>query len=452
MTFKHTVLFSAILAASIGMAGCSSSSSNSSAADVTARITGFGSVYLNGVEYETAGTSIVIDGVPGTEADLEVGMLVTLHGSDDGTHGNATNISFNDNLEGFVMQNDANGLVVMGYTIIVDNQTNLDGLTDIASLVVGDVVEVSGYPDGAGNIHATYIEKDTNYTAGDEVEVKGLVSNITDTTFDIAGLTINYATADTTDAPNLANGMFVEVKGDAAPVANVFTATKVENEEHDVDGDHGDELEVEGLIAAIDTTSTPNSITIGDQTFTLPAGFDLGDFTVGDMVELEIKVVGGDLIVSEIEDEDHDDDNPGKIEIEAAVTATDTVNNTISLTGLTVSVNPSTTIMIDYSAADEHFFNLGSIQVDDRVEVDAIPDGLGGYVAISIERQPTSTSTIVELEGPVVDGVFSIAGITMDMATNSIDMSVLAASGITKAHVNGTYSAGVLTVTSLAVE
>ncbi|MDH5424488.1 MAG: DUF5666 domain-containing protein [Gammaproteobacteria bacterium] len=454
MTFKHTGLFSALLAASMGMAGCSGSGTTSSAADVTGRITGFGSVYVNGVEYETAGTNIVIDGVPATEADLAVGMLVTLNGSDNGSNGNATSISFNDNLEGAVTQTVAGGgLQVMGYNITANTLINFDNMTDtngdnvitLDDLLLGDIVEISGYSDGLGGIQATYIEINP---AGGELEVKGVVANLTATTFTIGSMTVDYSSANPADVTILTDGMFVEVKGDTAPVGNIFTATKVEVEEHDVDGNDGDELEVEGLIAAIDINSTPNTITIGDQSFNLPAGFDLGNFAVGDMVELEINVVGTELVVSEIEDEDHDDDNPGKIEAEASVTSTDTVNNTISLAGLTISVNPNTTIMIDYSALSEHYFNLGSIQAGDRVEVKAIPDGQGGYVAISIERQPTSTSTTVELEGPVVNGVLSFPGITLDLS--AVDTSVLTSAS--KAHVNGSFAAGTLTVTSLEAE
>lgn len=440
MKMKVTSLYAAMFSAMIGVAGCSSDGdTTSSAANVRGTITGFGSVYVNGVEYETDGATITIDGVPATEAHLSVGMLVTIAGSDDGTNGNATSISFNDELEGVVTQNDPGSLVVMGYNIITDNTTNLDGFTDIATLVVGDEVEISGFPDGNGNIVATYIERKGTYVDGNEIEVKGVVAALTADTFTIGSMTVNFATADISDAPNLAEGMYVEVKGESAPVANIFTATKVELEDNDIDSDEGEEIEVEGILAAIDDTT----VTIGNDTYSLAADAEIDDVAIGDMVELEMEMVNGEILVKEVEKEDADDDHPNKIEVEAIATATDTTNNTITLAGLTITVNPNTTVMLDNSSNDghgEHYFNLGSVvEGVDRIEVEAAPDGNGGYAAISIERV-NSTSTTVELEGPaLVDGVsgtITIAGITLDVTTNGIDTSMI--TGSNKVHVNGT--------------
>jgi len=434
MKFKRNTLTAAILSAMIGVAGCSSSDDNptasTSTANVSGIITGFGSVYVDGVEFETNGTSITIDGVQATEADLRVGMRVHIEGSDDGRNGNATSISFEDEVEGVVTQTVAGGgLQVMGLTITTDTTTHLDGLTDISSLAVGDEVEISGYPDGSGGVHATYIELEGSYNGSDEIEVKGTVANLTATTFDIGSMTVDFSGADMSEAGTLVGGEYVEVKAETAPdaVTGILTATKVELEDdgsYGVDGDEGEELEVEGMITAIDTVSTPNTITVNGQTFDVPAGIDISGFAEGDKIDLDIEIVGGVATIHEIEDESHDDDHPGKIEVEAVVDATDTVNNTITLGGVTISVDPAKVLMIDYSATPEHFFNLGSIvEGTDRVEVEAIPNPAGdGYIAISIEREAASSDTYVELEGPVSvsnDGLtdtYSVAGITVDLS------------------------------------
>lgn len=432
MKIKYTGLYAAMITAMIGVAGCSSNGSDTSAANVTGRITGFGSVYVNGVEYETNGTSVTIDGAPASESDLHVGMLVNVTGSDDGTHGDAISIEFDDDLEGVVTQTEAGGgLVVMGHSITVDNSTNLDGFADILDLVVGDEVEVSGYPDGNGGIHATYIELEGTYNGTDEIEVKGVIAALDTTamTFTIGSMIVDYSTATSVDA-GLADGVYVEVKAESAPTAGTLVATKVELEdggEYGVDGDDGEDLEVEGLITAISDTT----ITVNGQTFDIPAGIDASGFSIGDMVDLDIEVVAGELVITEIEDEGFDDDVAGKIEVEAIVSATDTVNNTITLGGVTISVDPAQTIMMDHSDTPDAFFNLGSINTDttngpaDRIEVEAIPNADGtGYIAISIERT-SDTSTVIELEGPVsIDaGTMSIAGVTLD--TTSILAAIL---------------------------
>ena len=44
-------------------------------------ITGLSSVKLNGQEYQTPNTSFTVDGQPGAENDLKLGMVVTVNGS-----------------------------------------------------------------------------------------------------------------------------------------------------------------------------------------------------------------------------------------------------------------------------------------------------------------------------------------------------------------------------------
>ena len=471
MKIKYTGLYAAMITAMIGVAGCSSSTTDtSSAANSTGIITGFGSVYVDGVEYETNGTTVTIDGVPASEADLHVGMLVNVTGSDDGVNGDAVSIEFNDELEGLVTANDlTNGLVVMGYSITVDNSTNFDGFTDITTISVGSSVEVSGYPDGKGGIHATYIELEDTYADGDELEVKGVITSIIDANSFVIDttLTVDHSSADVSEAGTLAVGLYVEVKSTTAPDATtgILAATKVELEdggEYGVDGDNGEELEVEGLITALDTASTPNTITVNGQTFDVPTTIDVTGFVVGDMIDLDIDVVGTDLIITEVEEDGLDDDVAGKIEVEATVTATNTVTNTITLGGVTITVDPAQTIMLDHSANPEQFFNLGSINTDttngltaDRVEVEAIPNAAGdGYIAISVERT-SETSPTVELEGPATvdatSGEISVAGVTLDVTTNAV--SVAGIDTDTEIHANGELdSSGNLVVTVIELE
>lgn len=473
MKIKYTGLYAAMITAMIGVAGCSSSSTDtSSAANVTGRITGFGSVYVDGVEYETNGTTVTIDGEPSSDSDLRVGMLVTVTGSDDGTNGDAVSIEFDDDLEGVVTQTVAGGgLIVMGQSITVDNSTNLEGFTDTntdgvidtADLTVGDEVEISGYPDGNGGIHATYIELEGTYNGTDEIEVKGVVTALDPTTmtFVLGLLTVDYSAATSVDA-GLADGVYVEVKANSAPNAGTLVATKVELEdggEYGVDGDEGEELEVEGLITALDTTSTPNTITVNGQTFDVPAGIDVSSFSVGDMIDLDIHVVAGELVITDIEDEGFDDDVPGKIEVEAIVSATDTTNNTITLGGVTISVDPAQTIMLDHSDTPDAFFNLGSINTGlaaDRIEVEAIPNAAGdGYIALSIERT-NETSTTVELEGPVtidpISGAMSIAGVSLDITSLTAPVPTGIVDG-DELHANGALDgSGNLVVTVIELE
>src|SRR5258707_757124 len=59
-------------------------------------ITGFGSVFVNGVEYITSNAQILIDHQAGAEAQLHPGQIVTVKGNvnADGVTGTATEVSF----------------------------------------------------------------------------------------------------------------------------------------------------------------------------------------------------------------------------------------------------------------------------------------------------------------------------------------------------------------------
>ncbi len=65
-------------------------------------ITGFGSVYVNGVKFETDSATFDVDGTSGTQDDLAIGMVVKVNGSinADGVTGTASSISFDDELQG----------------------------------------------------------------------------------------------------------------------------------------------------------------------------------------------------------------------------------------------------------------------------------------------------------------------------------------------------------------
>ena len=216
-TMKRTSLAAVMATIFAGLTACggggggstASSGSYTPSSTVQGVITNFGSVWIDGVEYETNGAEIIIDGRPGTEDDLDVGMYVTLTGSADGASGQAVSIEFDDDIEGVVESVDAatGTLRVMGQNVVVDANTVIesdDGLAvavaDLSDLAQDHVVEVSGYNDGQGNILATRIElkaRDldeyrTRKGESAEIEVKGVVSNVDpdNRTFKLGGLTV----------------------------------------------------------------------------------------------------------------------------------------------------------------------------------------------------------------------------------------------------------------------
>jgi len=179
-------------------------------------ITAFGSVWVNGVEYDTSNTNFKTDDNPnggGRQDELRVGMVVRVDGSISAK--TAATITEDDAVKGLVEQViDANRMVVMGQTLQIDSTTRFDnGVVP----VVGDRVEVHGLIAGDGVIAAGYIEKKTTAPTP-PFAVKGIVKN-QDTaaqTFQVGTLTVQYAGATVGDMPAGSwNGLQVDIKGSA---------------------------------------------------------------------------------------------------------------------------------------------------------------------------------------------------------------------------------------------
>jgi hypothetical protein len=94
---------------SLSLAACGSSGGSgdttpvpppsSTAKSAVGMITGFGSIYVNGVEYDTNGASYDVDDASASDdSALAVGMVVKVQGSvnADGRTGSASSVSYDD--------------------------------------------------------------------------------------------------------------------------------------------------------------------------------------------------------------------------------------------------------------------------------------------------------------------------------------------------------------------
>ena len=108
----NTLLTKSALSAAIALTlvACGGSGSSGGVAGIggsgfisSGSVTGFGSVFVNGVKFETGSATFDIDDSgSGSQDDLAIGMVVKVNGSinDDGVTGTATSISFDDELQG----------------------------------------------------------------------------------------------------------------------------------------------------------------------------------------------------------------------------------------------------------------------------------------------------------------------------------------------------------------
>lgn len=342
---------------------------------VVGTITGFGSIFVNGVEFDTSGASFTVDDNPGAESDLAVGQIVTVTGTlaEDGTTGTADQVRFDNQVEGAITSIDlaASQIVVLGQVIVIDGSTIFDDRfadPSLAGLSVGDLVEVSGFPNADGAIVASRIEP---MGAGGDLEVRGTVSNhdAAAATFTLNSLVVDYSGATLEDFPSgaPADGDFVEVHGDTVGPNGELIATRVELEDDPFGGVGGDvKVEIEGLITRFasasdfDVAGRPVSTT-ANTTF---ENGDAGDLALGVKVEAE-GFVGDDGVLDAVKVSIRREND---VRIEALVDAVDAGAGTLTVYGVPVTVDALTRLE-DKSDADIRDFDLGDVAVGDYVEV-----------------------------------------------------------------------------------
>lgn len=202
-------------------------------------ISDFGSIFVNGVEYDVSTANIRISGIDNRpQSELKLGMAVRVEGAVNvgGVTGTATLVEYLGDVEGAldaapVISGRNGSFTIHGLPIKTDSKTKLDTGVTLANLAAGQFVEVSGLFDANdGSFRATHIERFPMFL---KLDLRGFISNVTPTSFTLGpSLVVNYNINDTRDFPlsGPANGMFVEVKANTEPVNGVVTATRVNRE------------------------------------------------------------------------------------------------------------------------------------------------------------------------------------------------------------------------------
>ncbi len=223
---------------------------------VIGTITDFGSIVVEGVEFDTSAAIVTIDGQPAAATDLALGMVVTVSGEIDatGTAGVADTVEFTSLLEGPVSAVDvtAKTATILGQTVRVDADTVLDRIAPDAS-AIGVPVRVSGFIDGDGTIHATRISR---RPAGRPLVITGTVRRLDNLArrFRVRGIEIDFSSAviDAIPPGGLRDGLLARVTLVASPANSVVQALRVQFIEPPVDRVSNVEVRVAGFVSALD--------------------------------------------------------------------------------------------------------------------------------------------------------------------------------------------------------
>jgi len=456
----------ALTLALAGLAGCGGGGGSGTIAGIggtgkiaSGTITGFGSIFVNGVEYNVDSASIEVDDSSASESDLRVGMVVTVTATVSDTTGNASSVVYDNQVEGPVSVlagltagATTRSFTVLGTPVVIDaTGTIFDNSTpgfSFETIANNDVVEISGFFGALGVLRATYIKKTGDLDLGtSEVELKGTVSGATGASgtagfgdsFTVNGITVNILSgADLSDVPGnlVTDGMFVEVKG-VLVNPNTVNASRVEQENTAL-GDDGDDVSVEGLVSGF-TGNLSAFFVNGQPVDATTASFEPASLQLVNDLKVEVEGTinsSGILVAESIEA------RGGNVEVQAVVTSK-TVTNTSLNEGsvtlllvantaqLTVQTNSRTQFEDKTGAVDS--LRLADIGTGDYLEIRGFIDD-GGVVVASEVRRDDATGEDVILQGPVnsssPDTSVTILGVTFNTQVgvtefeNSLDLPI----------------------------
>jgi hypothetical protein len=306
-------------------------------------ITGFGSVIVNGVRYDDSASSVIDDDDGGHSRDeLKLGMMVEVDGHQmDRANGlgKALRIRFGSEIVGPLtyVSPDGGSLEVLGQTVLVTSTTVFDDMpAGGLPALFGTAIEVHAQLNVAtGEYTATRIEPKADAKL---YKLRGVVADLTPTTFKLGDAVINYAGIAAGDLPqNLADGLKVRVRLlKTQNTASEWVAVSVRHGVRKVED--RDEAHVRGKISAF-TSATEfevNGLKVNATTASFPDGTT--GVVFGAEVEVEGAVVNGVLVATKVElDDERHAGERHRFELHGLISALDTTVKTFSLRGVTVS-------------------------------------------------------------------------------------------------------------------
>ncbi|PKG83744.1 hypothetical protein CXF85_09555 [Colwellia sp. 75C3] len=379
-------------------------------------ISGFGSVYVNGVRYITKDSNIIGNGNKSDEASLKVGMKVVINAQKSSDfEPTAQDVKYLADAIGTVDAIDLanNSLSILGQTYLITQATQFDD-TRFSELRTDMIVELSAFKNEYGNFVVSYLAiKD----AQTEQQLTGTISDINkvNKTFTIGELVVSYEDADITGM--LTSGSLVEVKSKFPPINNKLVADKINalGLLLYIDG----LLEVTGIVEDFDKAGNTIIIKVDGRKYVLS---DATDFSQGDKDDLKI---GSQVsLVATVVESESITDTPNypvnNIRLELA--------NEISLEGIVELISDDSFTLFgqeftvdnytqyeDDSEQDLRNFNFTNIAIGDKLAIDAYEDN-GVLISRKVDREETggNDQESHEIEG-VVDNIdlpsFSVKGI-----------------------------------------
>lgn len=369
------------------------------------RITGFGSIYVNGIHYNVDNAWFYRNGTKvSDQSSFAAGEFITVTGTvnTDGISGVATQVKFDGLVKGTVdaIAADGKSISMLGQTIQIDLLSVLHGFDQLADLQVGNLVEVSGDRLPSGAIKATSLALlAASYQNTEGLQLVGALRNLKPELkiFQMNGLTVNYSAASLVDWNNqaLSNGQIVQVKASQLPANGLLIAEQLSLQA--TQGKYPDKsrLELEGIVSAISSASefslAGQSVVISSVTQFI--GLTASSLAVGLTLEVEGTVDANGLLQAKRVMLRDVSGNNGQ-ELAGQITAIDKTLNTISLAGYTLYLDNGSMLLKNAQTA-KRLANRGShhdvtkfedLVVGDYIEATVIQFADGTWHVLRLDR------------------------------------------------------------------
>lgn len=400
----------------------------------TGPITGFGSIFLNGVKYDIDTAELIREDMPAaTQDEFSIGELITIVGSKsaDGKTGTAQQVIFSSAVKGEITKasSDNKTMEVLGQPVTTDKLTILVGRKQLTDFNAGEFVEISGYRNSFGQLVATAIKfiSPTFVAGNSEQKLRGVVQQISTETgqLQINGLIIDYSNAILQDFGDSlpVESAHIQVTSQQAVAESILAAdmlTLITQEA--VQADQGDYVEIEGIVTRkVDETHfylgsqlvvlTPDT----QQAQSGPFNLEEGDkVKVKGIISEDYSLVTENVSLRE---------SQATIEIEGMVQTIDYANNSLELLGISVSTD-NATILIDDSEDNYRQISLSDLMPGQQVEVKGNFVSANEIIATRIDREGASEDgeeQEIELEGPPKN--INQANNTFDLFSLSIEIT-----------------------------
>lgn len=387
-------------------------------------------VSINATRHYTvdANTNITLDGVPITQAQLAAigdgfNAQVNVSGINaNATGGNATSIALRNLVKGPVTSTQP--LSVLNQVVTATADTVLRDIpgNDLANVVAGDQLEVSGYLDANGSIVAARVRY--RGTALSDWKLAGIVSNLVGSNFSIGAQAVNFTGATPAGCvPALQNNQFVEVAMLAnpayTPTSVLSQVTAVQCEDLNLTNPPAGTtlVAVEGLISQLpDPLPDPATFTLLGATVTTTAqtqyrGGTAQDLDLGARVEVAGYFDASARTIAALEVRFVQ----AQVRFEAPVAPGDVViGESVSIMGNSVAATAQT--------RDQDGILAGGLPAARQLQVRGYVDSAGEVYASRVRRRGGPDLTRVLLHGPVsaISGTeLLVLGVTIDTSSAS---------------------------------